>query len=314
MNLGSTWNPWVPIACVLLVASAPAATTLPVPDVPPAGAVAQPDRAEERLARIGAIEKEYLDASLANSREVRAALKDVADPTPAQRQEASANAKAKAPDPAEYAARARAIVEEDAKDSAALRAYVFLYSVTAELPARAALRDAIVEHHLARAELGDLARKLATIDRALAEKIAEDSPLADVRGKYWHAIAEAIRSDISFAKTLRTRPQGHLDAMRAEPGGERIDALLALEPDAANARIVAICERLVKDYPTVVIDAGSPRERALGDWAAAQIRRIVDLAIGKVAPEIEGVDIDGVAFKLSDYRGKVVMIDFWGFW
>ncbi|MDA7902134.1 peroxiredoxin family protein [Mariniblastus sp.] len=37
-------------------------------------------------------------------------------------------------------------------------------------------------------------------------------------------------------------------------------------------------------------------------------------AIGDVAPEIEGVDLDGVAFKLSDYRGKVVMLDFYGDW
>ncbi|MEM7386683.1 MAG: hypothetical protein AAF514_17235, partial [Verrucomicrobiota bacterium] len=38
------------------------------------------------------------------------------------------------------------------------------------------------------------------------------------------------------------------------------------------------------------------------------------LAIGKVAPEIEGDDIEGIPFKLSDYRGKVVVIDFWGDW
>jgi hypothetical protein len=38
------------------------------------------------------------------------------------------------------------------------------------------------------------------------------------------------------------------------------------------------------------------------------------LAVGSVAPEIDGVDIDGVKFKLSDYRGKVVLLDFWGFW
>ncbi|MDA7918285.1 peroxiredoxin family protein [Mariniblastus sp.] len=36
--------------------------------------------------------------------------------------------------------------------------------------------------------------------------------------------------------------------------------------------------------------------------------------IGELAPEIEGVDLDGVAFKLSDYRGKVVMLDFYGDW
>ena len=27
-----------------------------------------------------------------------------------------------------------------------------------------------------------------------------------------------------------------------------------------------------------------------------------------------GEDLNGVAFKLSDYRGKVVVLDFWGDW
>ncbi|MCI0639112.1 MAG: TlpA family protein disulfide reductase [Gemmataceae bacterium] len=38
------------------------------------------------------------------------------------------------------------------------------------------------------------------------------------------------------------------------------------------------------------------------------------LAEGKVAPEIDGVDLEGRRMKLSDYRGKVVLIDFWGDW
>lgn len=38
------------------------------------------------------------------------------------------------------------------------------------------------------------------------------------------------------------------------------------------------------------------------------------LGVGKPAPDIEGSDIDGKLFKLSDYRGKVVMLDFWGHW
>lgn len=37
-------------------------------------------------------------------------------------------------------------------------------------------------------------------------------------------------------------------------------------------------------------------------------------SVGAAAPEIVGKDLDGVAFKLSDYRGKVVVLDFWGFW
>jgi peroxiredoxin len=38
---------------------------------------------------------------------------------------------------------------------------------------------------------------------------------------------------------------------------------------------------------------------------------ILHLSVGKVAPEIEGQDQDGNKFKLSDYRGKVVLLDFW---
>ena len=55
-----------------------------------------------------------------------------------------------------------------------------------------------------------------------------------------------------------------------------------------------------------------------GHWLADKIRakqfKAERLQIGMVAPDIEGADADGVAFKLSDYRGKVVVLDFWGFW
>lgn len=37
-------------------------------------------------------------------------------------------------------------------------------------------------------------------------------------------------------------------------------------------------------------------------------------AVGKVAPNIVGTDADGVKFQLKDYRGKVVVLDFWGEW
>jgi len=38
------------------------------------------------------------------------------------------------------------------------------------------------------------------------------------------------------------------------------------------------------------------------------------LQVGMTAPDFEAVDQDGTKFKLSDYRGKVVLLDFWGFW
>ena len=52
----------------------------------------------------------------------------------------------------------------------------------------------------------------------------------------------------------------------------------------------------------------------LADAAKVQLHEIRNLAIGKPAPEIEGEDVDGKKFKLSEYRGKVVVLDFWGDW
>jgi len=40
----------------------------------------------------------------------------------------------------------------------------------------------------------------------------------------------------------------------------------------------------------------------------------IGIQVGNKALEIEGEDIQGNKFKLSDYRGKVVMLDFWGNW
>jgi hypothetical protein len=52
----------------------------------------------------------------------------------------------------------------------------------------------------------------------------------------------------------------------------------------------------------------------LGAAAERELDEMQTLAVGKVAPDIEGEDVDGVKFKLSDYRGKVVVLDFWGDW
>jgi hypothetical protein len=49
----------------------------------------------------------------------------------------------------------------------------------------------------------------------------------------------------------------------------------------------------------------------VGQKARAELFQIRHLAVGKAAPDIEGEDQDGRRFKLSDYRGKVVLLDFW---
>lgn len=41
---------------------------------------------------------------------------------------------------------------------------------------------------------------------------------------------------------------------------------------------------------------------------------VAGFEVGDLAPEIEGDDLDSEPFRLSDYRGKVVVVDFWGDW
>src|SRR5262249_22576843 len=36
--------------------------------------------------------------------------------------------------------------------------------------------------------------------------------------------------------------------------------------------------------------------------------------VGNLAPEVVGEDLNGNPVRLSDYRGKVVLLDFWGTW
>jgi hypothetical protein len=35
---------------------------------------------------------------------------------------------------------------------------------------------------------------------------------------------------------------------------------------------------------------------------------------GSLAPEISGEDVEGRPMRLSEFRGKVVLLDFWGDW
>jgi len=49
-------------------------------------------------------------------------------------------------------------------------------------------------------------------------------------------------------------------------------------------------------------------------WVDDLLYKVTHLVVGCEAPEIEGVDHDGKKFRLSDYRGKVVLLPFWGFW
>jgi hypothetical protein len=51
-----------------------------------------------------------------------------------------------------------------------------------------------------------------------------------------------------------------------------------------------------------------------GEMANDELFEVKHLGIGCEAPDFEASTIDGHDFKLSDYKGKVVLLDFYGFW
>jgi peroxiredoxin len=59
----------------------------------------------------------------------------------------------------------------------------------------------------------------------------------------------------------------------------------------------------------------SPRaSQTIGEFAKRRLNRLRVLAPGKPAPEIDGEDTDGKPLKLSEYRGKLVLLVFWASW
>lgn len=47
---------------------------------------------------------------------------------------------------------------------------------------------------------------------------------------------------------------------------------------------------------------------------ASNLDMVLKLSVGKEIIDLEGEDTDGKTLKLSDYRGKVVLLDFWATW
>ncbi|MCC7291235.1 MAG: hypothetical protein IT449_04130 [Phycisphaerales bacterium] len=74
--------------------------------------------------------------------------------------------------------------------------------------------------------------------------------------------------------------------------------------EANKTRAVELFRKVVKDFA----DTDAAKE------AAPFIFEIEHLQVGMKAPDIAGKDIDEKDIKLSGFAGKVVVLDFWGFW
>jgi AhpC/TSA family len=155
----------------------------------------------------------------------------------------------------------------------------------------------LLEHHLCNPDMGKICFELRSWStQAWAEKILAETavkhPQRAVRGQALYALGDYHR-------------------YRAQPWGEKLS-------EAEEAKRFATASAYFTEVAQAYADVSTPDGRArLGDKAASEltrIRNVPNLKVGKTAPDVEGEDLDGKRFKLSDYRGKVVVLDFWGHW
>ena len=74
---------------------------------------------------------------------------------------------------------------------------------------------------------------------------------------------------------------------------------------AEEAKAVTLLKRVVNQYGDVKV-----AETTLGTVIGPILYDVEHLTIGKKSPDVKGKDFDGHNIKLSDFRGKVVVLDF----
>lgn len=80
--------------------------------------------------------------------------------------------------------------------------------------------------------------------------------------------------------------------------------------DSRREEALALLESVRKEYGDILLWG----KKTLAMAAEGEINDITRLSVGMEAPEIEGTDLEGKAMRLSEFRGKVVLLDFWGDW
>jgi hypothetical protein len=256
--------------------------------------------ANDRSARLDAILGELDAATKAFRAAVAAAKTD------------DARRALKGPDPAVYVPRVWEIVREDPRDATSLTALTWLIEESRSETDRDQAIAAIAKDHLESPNLASLCSSLGEnqqIGTDLLELLVTSNPDRNVKGKALYALATHRLESARTARRLKSETPEAVESYKKFLGPSRTAELQRLDPATSESEAVECLERVVREFGDVEHGQGTLAARAEAD-----LRELRELNIGKEAPEIAGEDLDGVAFKLSDYRGKVVLLDFWGHW
>jgi AhpC/TSA family len=197
-------------------------------------------------------------------------------------------------------------------DAVEVLTWVINYRPGSPLAAKAA--DLLAQHHLKDEQTIQLARRFSHApfpwtDKLFRTLLQADLP-RDKQGQIKLSLAESLRSKAEAPAAFKDLDEKTLRQVEKSYGKEYIEQMRSADAAKLNAEAAGLYEELAAKYGDVTYYG----KKTLADAAKGALFEMNHLAIGKEAPDIEGEDIDGKAFKLSDYRGKVVVLDFWGHW
>jgi hypothetical protein len=136
--------------------------------------------------------------------------------------------------------------------------------------------------------------------------VVEKNPHRDVQGQACLALALFLNGRLNRLDLLKDQPAVNR-RYAGLYGQDYLDTLRREDRAKAVAEVEAVFERAAQKYGDVKLTYGG----TVGENAKRELFAIRHLAVGKEAADIDGPDQNGVRFKLSDYRGKVVLLYFW---
>jgi hypothetical protein len=172
-------------------------------------------------------------------------------------------------------------------------------------------------HHVTSDKLGLVCQQVLfgfhksheTFLRAVLEK----NPHREVQALACLSLAQYLNDRLNRLEVLQAQDRPDLaERYHRVFGKDYVEELQRQDRAAVAKEAEALFARAAEHYGDVQIpvtyfgSGGTVREKA-----EAELFQIRHLAVGREAPEIEGQDQDGKHFKLSDYRGKVVLLDLW---
>lgn len=151
---------------------------------------------------------------------------------------------------------------------------------------------------------------LAWVSKFLRAQLESPYLPSEQRYRVLAALAVSLQKQASIPAMDAEFPEFALKRRKQNEQTEEVAEMMNVDVQKLEDEAVERFTELKEKYATKELRGGV----VCGPLATSSIFEIRHMKVWKPAPELAGEDLDGVAFKLSDYRGKVVMISFWATW